>query len=171
MRTFSKFAAVAAASTIILGGAAGAGAQTTDSLSGALGSVGPTGSVVGLPDIPADTAPADNRLVASGPSATGTCFSWVTADITNQSSGTVRVDWKVHQLGVGACDLQATLSYENLDSGYTGKHVLEENLPGNWPSHGDSKNNVSITTPGRVEWQLTTNGGAEAGPLVLVTEG
>lgn len=171
MRTLSKLAAAAAASTIVVAGAAGAGAQETDSLSGALGSVGPTGSAIGLPSIPGDIAPAPNRLVASGTSATGTCYSWITADINQQSPGTVRVDWKVHQLGVGTCDLVATLSYHNLDTGYTGEHVLEQNLPGNWPSHGDSKRNVSITTPGNVEWRLETNGGAQAGPIEVVTEG
>lgn len=171
MRTISKLAAVAAASTIVIGGAAGAGAQATDSLSGALGSVAPTGSAVGLPSIPGDIAPAPDRLVASGLSATGTCYSWVTANISQQSPGTVRVDWKVHQLGAGTCDLVATLSYHNLDTGHTGEHVLEQNLPGNWPSHGDSKNNVSITTPDNVEWSLETNGGAKAGPIEIVTEG
>lgn len=170
MRTISRLAAITAATVIVVGGTAGASAQSVDPVSAALGSVGPTGSAVGLPAIPGDVAPAPNRLVAVGGSPTWTCFGSVTADIDNAyGPGTVFVDWKLHNLGVGTCGLEATLSWRNLDTGATGAHRLVQNLPGNWPSHGDDQNNTSVTGPGPVEYRLVTNGGGYSAPLVLAT--
>lgn len=170
MHTVSRLAALAAASVIVVGGTAGAGAQPPDSLGVAFGSVGPTGSAIGLPAIPGDVAPAPNRLVAVGGSPTCTCFGSVTADIdTTYGPGTVFVEWKVHQFGVGACGLEATLSWRNLDSGTSGEHRLVQNLPGNWPSHGDDQNNTSATGSGPIEYRLVTNGGGYSAPLTLTS--
>ena len=170
MRHINRFATVAAAAVIVAGGAAGATAQPTDPVSAVFGSVGPTGSAVGLSAVPGDVSPAPNRLVAVGGAPSWTCFGSVTADINNTyGPGTVFVDWKLHQFGVGACGLEATLSWRNLDTGATGAHRLVQNLPGNWPSHGDHQNNTSVTGPGLIEYRLVTNGGGYAGPLVLAT--
>lgn len=51
------------------------------------------------------------------------------------------------------------MSWRNLDTGATGEHRLVQNLPGNWPSHGDDQNNTSLTGPGPIEYRLVTNGG------------
>lgn len=170
MRTTTRLAAVAAASVLALSGAAGAHAQPMDPVSAVLGSVGPTGSAVGLPAIPGDVAPARNRLVVVAGSPTWTCFGSVTADIDNAyGPGTVFVNWKLHYFGVGTCGLEATVSWRNLDTGATGEHRLSQNLPGNWPSHGDSQNNTSVTGPGLIEYRLTTNGGGQSASLLLAT--
>lgn len=170
MRTISRLAAVASATAIVIGSTAGAGAQSVDPVSAVIGSVGPTGSAIGMPAIPGDIAPAPDRLVAVGGAPSWTCFGSVTADIDNTyGPGTVFVHWKLHHFGVGTCGVEAILSWRNLDTGATGEHRLVQKLPGNWPSHGDSQNNTSVTGAGPIEYRLTTNGGGRVGPLVIVT--
>lgn len=170
MRAICRLAAVAAASVIVIGGAAGAGAQTPDLPSMVFGSVGPTGSAVGLPAIPGDVSPAPTRLVAVGGAPSWTCFGSVTVDIdTTYEPGAVWVDWKIHQFGVGTCGLEATLSWRNLDTGISGEHRLVQDLPGNWPSQGDDQNNASVTGSGPIEYRLVTNGGGYSAPLILTT--
>lgn len=103
-------------------------------------------------------------------SPTWRCFGSVTADINSSyRPGTVIVDWKLRCFGAGTCGLEATWSWRNLDTWATGEHRLFQNLPGNWPSHGDSLNSTSVTGPGLIEYRLVTNGGGHSATLLLAT--
>lgn len=131
-----------------------------------------TGSVGGSAEtIPALT-PADDRLVATGGSPTGTCFGAVSATIgTDGYPLSSQVGWAAGVVGVGNCDLTATLSWTNLDTGETGEKVMEVPSPAFLPmgNIAHPKDTIIPTGPGTVEYTLTTDGGASAGPIFMVT--
>ena len=118
--------------------------------------------------------PAPDRLIATGGSPTGACAGIVSTTLNGDGyPASASVSWGFGVLGVGPCNLTATLSWHNLDTGATG----EKTAPIPWPriSTGipdpisSPQAAIIYTGVGRVEYTLTTNGGATAGPLVVET--
>ncbi|UVE94099.1 hypothetical protein [Dietzia sp. B32] len=118
--------------------------------------------------------PAPDRLIAAGGSPTGACMGIVSATLNGDGyPASASVSWGFGVLGVGPCNLTATLSWKNLDSGATGEKTA--GIP--WPriSTGipdpiSSPQQAIISTgAGRVEYRLTTTGGASAGPIIVET--
>lgn len=131
-----------------------------------------TGSVSGSAEtIPALT-PAEDRMVATGGSPTGTCFGAVSATIDPEGyPNSSQVGWAAGVVGVGACDLTATVSWKNLDTGESGEKVMEVPSPAFLPmgNIAHPKDTLIPTGPGQVEYTLTTNGGASTGPITVET--
>lgn len=160
VRSVLGVAGLALATTIAV--PATAGAQTMPD----------TGSVGGSAEtIPALT-PAEDRMVATGGSPTGTCFGAVSATIDPDGyPNSSRVGWAAGVVGVGACDLTATVSWKNLDTGESGEKVMEVPSPAFLPmgNIAHPKDTLIPTGPGQVEYTLTTNGGASTGPITVET--
>lgn len=121
-----------------------------------------------------DLFPAQNRLIATGGSPTGACYGVVTTTISPDGyPGTASVGWAFGVLGLSACDLTVTLSWRNLDTGATGEKIARVPVPrisGGVPdpiSHPYAA--IMSTGAGPVEYRLTTNGGAVAGPVTITT--
>lgn len=118
--------------------------------------------------------PAPDRLVAVGGSPTGACAGAVSTSINPQGyPGTSSVSWAFGILGVGPCDLTATLSWRNLDTGATGEKVahipvprISDGVPDPIAHPYDA---MMSTGAGLVEYRLTTNAGAVAPPVTLRT--
>ncbi|MFB9258912.1 hypothetical protein [Dietzia aerolata] len=131
-----------------------------------------TGSVSGSAETMPKLTPADDRLVATGGSPTGTCFGAVSATIDGEGSPHAsQVGWAAGVVGVGNCDLTATLTWKNLDTGETGEKVMEVPSPAFLPmgNLAHPKDTIIPTGEGQVEYTLTTNGGASAGPITVET--
>ncbi|MCT2172987.1 hypothetical protein [Dietzia cinnamea] len=127
---------------------------------------------------PADAVPqvlpAANRLVAVGGSPTGLCAGAVSTTLNgNGYPGSSSVSWAFAVIGVGPCNLTATLSWRNLDSGETGEkiaHIPHPRISTGVPDPIAHPYEAIIPTgSGPVEYRLTTTGGAVAGPLVVET--
>lgn len=86
---------------------------------------------------------------------------------------TATVSWAAGVLGVGPCNLTATLSWHNLDTGKMGHKTAH--IPGPMVSDGipdplgHPYDALMDTGAGNVEYRLTTDGGAVAGPVVIRT--
>lgn len=160
--------------TSILGvaGIALAAAVSAPATAGAQG-VPSAGSVSGSAEALPTLTPADNRLVATGGSPTGTCAGVVSATIDGEGyPHTSQVSWGAGVVGVGDCGLTATLSWQNLDTGETGEKSIDISEPRfatNALLLAHPKDALIPTGPGQVEYSLTTNGGAEAGPILVQT--
>ena len=118
--------------------------------------------------------PAPNRMVAVGGSPTGLCAGAVSTTVHGDGyPDSASVSWAFAVLGVGPCDIVATLSWRNLDTGATGEKVAQVPFPRistGIPDPISHPYEAQISTgPGRVEYRLTTTGGAVAGPIVVET--
>jgi hypothetical protein len=123
-----------------------------------------------------EVLPAPDRLVATGGSPTGACYGAVSTTIDGDGyPASASVGWAFVVPGVGPCDLTATLSWRNLDTGATGEKTASIPHPrislGVPDPIGHPYDAIMATGPGRVEYRLTTTGGATAGPIVVHTEG
>lgn len=121
-----------------------------------------------------DLFPAQNRLVAVGGSPTGACYGVVSTTVSPGGyPNSAAVGWAFGVLGVGSCDLTVTLSWHNLDTDARGEktaHVPMPRLSGGIPdpiSHPAEA--IMNTGAGNIEYRLTTDGGAVAGPVVIRT--
>jgi len=124
--------------------------------------------------VPGQLFPAPGRLVAWGGSPTGACAGAVSTTLNgNGYPGSSTVSWAFAVLGVGPCDLTATLSWRNLDSGATGQKTARIPHPRISTGVPDPISHpyeaIIPTGSGRVEYRLTTTGGAVAGPVVVET--
>lgn len=158
-RPMVSVAAVAAATAVALSAAIAvpAGANAQDS-SGALGQLFPT----------------PGRLVAWGGSPTGACAGAVSTTVTGGGyPASATVSWAFAVIGVGPCELTATLSWRNLDSGASGEKTARIPYPRISTGVPDPISHpyeaIIPTGSGRVEYRLTTTGGAVAGPIVVDT--
>ena len=121
-----------------------------------------------------DLFPAPDRLVALGGSPSGLCYGAVSTTITPGGyPDSATVGWAIGLVGVGGCDLTVTLSWHNLDTHAHGEKTAYLPTPG---FSGGMPNPIAHpydaiigTGPGRVEYRLTTDGGAVSGPIVVVT--
>lgn len=118
--------------------------------------------------------PAPNRLVAWGGSPTGACAGAVSTSLRGDGyPGTASVSWAFAVAGVGPCALTATLSWRNLDTGASGEKVAQIPHPrfslGVPDPIAHPYGAIISTGSGRVEYRLTTTGGAVAGPIVVDT--
>ncbi|MEB8325223.1 hypothetical protein NGF75_04380 [Dietzia kunjamensis] len=118
--------------------------------------------------------PAPDRLIAAGGSPSGTCMGIVSTTLNGDGyPASASVSWGFGVLGVGPCNLTATLSWRNLDTGATGEKVAQVPFPRfstGIPDPISSPQEAIISTGvGRVEYRLTTTGGAVAGPIVVET--
>lgn len=161
----TALAATALAVTATVASPAVAGAQ----IPGGVGSLGP-GSAEAVPQV----LPAANRLVAVGGSPTGACGGAVSTTLNgNGYPGSSSVSWAFAVVGVGPCDLTATLSWRNLRSGETGEkiaHIPHPRISTGVPDPISHPYEAIIPTgSGPVEYRLTTTGGAVAGPVVVAT--
>lgn len=172
-KTVGKTYKRCATSAFGIAGLAVAAAMSVPATAGAQAATS-AGSVSGSAEILPRLAPADDRLVATGGSPTGTCAGTVSTTISPQSfPGASSVSWAFGILGVGSCDLTATLSWRNLDTGATGEkiaHIPAPRISGGVPDPIVHPYDAVISTgAGQVEYTLTTNGGAEAGPIIVQT--
>ncbi|MDX2357634.1 hypothetical protein [Dietzia sp. PP-33] len=118
--------------------------------------------------------PAPNRLVAWGGSPTGACAGAVSTSLQGDGyPGSASVSWAFAVVGVGPCNVTATLSWRNLDNGTTGQKVAQIPHPrislGVPDPIAHPYDAIIPTGAGRVEYRLTTTGGAVAGPIVVDT--
>lgn len=121
-------------------------------------------------DLPSYLVPGPHNLVAVGGSPTGLCHGAVAARVHDSSyPASASVSWGVAMPGVGPCDLVATLSWHNLDTGVRGQQILDVPGPRLWTGVAHPYDAIIGTRAGRVEYRLTTNGGAVAGPIVVET--
>lgn len=166
----TTLAATALAVTATVSAPAIAGAQASAAPGPlTLGSLGP-GSAEAVPQV----LPAANRLVAVGGSPTGACAGAVSTTLNgNAYPGSSSVSWAFAVIGVGPCDLTATLSWRNLDSGETGEkiaHIPHPRISTGVPDPIAHPYEAIIPTgSGPVEYRLTTTGGAVAEPVVVET--
>lgn len=163
--------ALALTSTVSAPAVASAQASAVPSplVPGGVGSLGP-GSAEAVPQV----LPAANRLVAVGGSPTGACGGAVSTTLNgNGYPGSSSVSWAFAVVGVGPCDLTATLSWRNLRSGETGEkiaHIPHPRISTGVPDPISHPYEAIIPTgSGPVEYRLTTTGGAVAGPVVVAT--
>ncbi|MBB1033517.1 hypothetical protein G6031_03830 [Dietzia sp. CQ4] len=122
----------------------------------------------------AQLLPAPNRLVAWGGSPTGACAGAVSTSLRGDGyPGSASVSWAFAVVGVGPCALTATLSWRNLDTGTSGQKVAQIPHPrislGVPDPIAHPYDAIIPTGSGRVEYRLTTTGGAVAGPIVVDT--
>lgn len=121
-----------------------------------------------------DLFPAQNRLIATGGSPTGACYGVVTTTISPDGyPGAASVGWAFGVLGLGDCNLTVTLTWHNLETGARGEKIAQVPVPrisGGVPdpiSHPAEA--IMSTGAGPVEYRLSTNGGAVAGPVTITT--
>ena len=173
----TALAATAAAACVAVASPVTAGAQVPGGLgstgvgSTGVGSLGP-GSAEAL----AEVVPAPGRLVATGGSPTGACAGAVSTTLNgNGYPASASVSWAFAVVGIGPCDLTATLSWRNLRTGQTGEKVARIPQPRISLGVPDPISHpyeaIIPTGSGPVEYRLTTTGGAVAGPIVLDTAG
>lgn len=137
--------------------------------SSGVGSFGP-GSAEAVPKV----FPAPDRLVATGGSPTGACVGAVSTTLNgNGYPATSTVSWAFAVVGVGPCNLTATLSWRNLRTGATGEKVAQIPHPrislGIPDPIAHPYDAIVSTGSGPVEYRLTTTGGAVAGPIIVDT--
>ena len=118
--------------------------------------------------------PAQNRLVALGGSPTGQCFGAVSTSLNPDAyPNSASVGWAFGVLGVGPCDLPVTWSWKNRDTGATGEKTAHVPAPGISGGVPDPINHpyeeIMNTGGGPIEYTLTTDGGAVAGPITITT--
>lgn len=120
--------------------------------------------------VPAHLVPGPNTLVAVGGSPTGLCQGAVGVTVHDSAyPGSAALDWGVAVPGVGPCDLTVTLDWHNLDTGERGTKTLDVPVPRIWSGVVHPYDAQIPTRDGRVEYRLSTNGGATAGPIVVAT--
>ena len=132
------------------------------------------GSALGSADAIPQLFPAADRLVATGGAPTGACAGVVSTTLNGDGyPGSASVGWAFGVIGVGPCNLTATLSWHNLDTGAKGEKVaqiphprISTGIPDPIAHPYDA---IISTGSGRVEYRLTTTGGAVAGPIVVDT--
>lgn len=155
-----KTASAAAGIALTLGLAAPAAANAQE-----LGSLTPMST-----NLPAYFVPGPGSLVAVGGSPTGLCQGAIAARVADSSyPASASVSWGVAMPGVGPCNLVATLEWHNLDTGARGQKVLDVPGPRLWTGVAHPYDAIVSTGGGTVEYRLTTNGGAVAGPIVVET--
>lgn len=148
-------------------------AATAVALSAALAAPA-TANAQGSSEAIAQLLPAPDRLVAWGGSPTGACAGGVSTSLQGDGyPGSASVSWAFAVVGVGPCNLTATLSWRNLDTGATGQKVAQIPHPrislGVPDPIAHPYDAIISTGAGRVEYRLTTTGGAVAGPIVVDT--
>ncbi|KAA0920024.1 hypothetical protein FQ137_08395 [Dietzia sp. ANT_WB102] len=159
-RSAVRAASAAAGIALALGLAAPAAANAQE-----LGSLTPM-SV----DLPGYLVPGPGNLLAVGGSPTGLCQGAAAARVTDSGyPASAAVSWGVAMPGVGPCDLVATLDWHNLDTGARGQKTLDIPGPRLWTGVAHPYDAIIPTGGGTVEYRLTTNGGAAAGPIVVET--
>lgn len=120
--------------------------------------------------------PAPDRLVAVGGSPTGACHGAVSTTVNGDGyPASASVSWGFVVFGVGPCNLTATLSWRNTVTGATGGKTatiprprISTGVPDPIAHPYDA---IMNTGPGPIEYRLTTNGGASAGPMIVHTAG
>lgn len=153
-----------ATATACLALAAGVAAPATASSQG-VGSLTTTSS-----GVPAHLVPGPDTIVAVGGSPTGLCQGAVGVTVHDSSyPGSAALSWGVAMPGVGPCNLSVTLDWHNLDTGERGRKVLDVPGPLFWSGVAHPYDAQIPTRDGRVEYRLSTNGGAAAGPIVVAT--
>ena len=167
--TAGRTATALAAAAITVAAVVSAPATANAQIPGALGSLGP-GSAEAVPQV----LPGANRLVATGGSPTGACVGAVSTTLNgNGYPGSASVSWAFAVVGVGPCDLTATLSWRNTRTGESGQKVASIPHPRislGVPDPIAHPYDANIYTgSGPVEYRLTTTGGAVAGPIVVDT--
>ena len=121
-------------------------------------------------NLPAYLVPGPGNLVAVGGSPTGLCQGAVAANVADSLyPASASVSWGVAMPGVGPCNLVATLDWHNLDTGERGQKTLDVPGPRLWTGVAHPYDAIIGTGAGKVEYRLTTNGGAVAGPMVVET--
>ena len=121
-------------------------------------------------DLPAYLVPGPGNLIAVGGSPTGLCQGAIAANVADSSyPASASVSWGVAMPGVGPCNLVATLDWHNLDTGARGQKTLDVPGPRLWTGVAHPYDAIIGTSAGKVEYRLTTNGGAVAGPIVVET--
>lgn len=131
----------------------------------AAGSIGPTAS-----DVPGRLIPGPDNLVAWGGSPTGLCQGAVAAQLGGEGyPDSASLHWGIAMPGIGDCDLEVTLSWHNLDTGETGERVLAVDEPEIWAGVRHPNDSILPTGVGEIEYHLSTNAGAEAGPITVET--
>lgn len=154
----------ATAATLAAAAVALAAVVSTPATANAQGSIDALGQLV----------PAPDRLVAWGGSPTGACVGGVSTSLRGDGyPGSASVSWSFGVVGVGPCNLTATLSWRNLATGATGTKVapiphprISTGVPDPIAHPYDA---IISTGAGPVEYRLTTTGGAVAGPIVVNT--
>lgn len=121
-------------------------------------------------DLPAYLVPGPGNLIAVGGSPTGMCQGAIAAKVADSSyPASASASWGVAMPGVGPCNLVATLDWHNLDTGERGQKTLDVPGPRLWTGVAHPYDAIIGTRAGKVEYRLTTNGGAVAGPIVVET--
>lgn len=162
--TVRTAAVLAAAAAVPLALAAPAAAQEG-------GSLGPTGSIGGLPNLPEVFAPGGDSLVAVGGAPSGTCWGAVSVGIEGDGyPGSAVAWWNVGVLGIGDCGLHATLHWHNTDTGESGEQTIAVDAPQIFPHRNDGKSGILNTGAGDVEYTLTTDGGAHSDTITVHTD-
>lgn len=129
------------------------------------GSLTPTASAV-----PEYLFPGPDKLIAWGGAPTGTCYGAVAAKIEGEGyPNSSSLNWGIAMPGIGECDLEVTVAWHNLDTDETGEKTLEVNEPLIWSGVRHPNDSVVPTGPGTVEYRLSTNAGAQAGPITVET--
>lgn len=135
-----------------------------------------TANAQGSSDAIGQVFPAPGRLVATGGSPTGACFGAVSTTVNGDGyPASASVSWAFVVLGVGPCDLTATLSWRNTITGATGERAAPIPHPRISLGIPDPISHpykaIMSTGPGPIEYRLTTTGGASAGPIIVHTAG
>ncbi len=121
-------------------------------------------------DLPAYLIPGPNNLIAVGGSPTGLCQGAMAVSVADSSyPASAGMGWGVAMPGVGPCNLVATLDWHNIDTGARGQKTLDVPGPRLWAGVALPYDGIVPTGAGKVEYRLTTNGGAVAGPIVVET--
>lgn len=121
-------------------------------------------------ELPDYLLPSPDTLVAWGGSPTGMCQGAVAAKITSGGyPDSSSLSWGIAMPGIGVCNLTVTVEWHNLDSGQTGEKTLQVNQPTLWAGVSHPYEAIVSTGPGTVQYRLSTNAGAAAGPITVVT--
>ncbi|MDV8000150.1 hypothetical protein [Rhodococcus sp. IEGM 1408] len=173
-RRLARRSTAKVAATLAVSAVAVAAAISAPATAHAQGSANAQGSSMGSADAIPQVFPAPNRLVATGGSPTGACVGAVSTTLNgNGYPGTASVSWAFAVVGVGPCNLTATLSWRNLDNNTSGQKVAQIPQPrislGVPDPIAHPYDAIISTGSGRVEYRLTTTGGAVAGPIVVDT--
>lgn len=130
------------------------------------GSITPSSS-----DLPGYLIPGPDTLVTPTGSPTGLCAGAVAAHVRGSGyPDSATMSWGIALPGVGPCDLTVTLHWQNLDTGASGETSTDVPGPRLWTGVEHPHAAIVSTGPGRVEYRLTTDAGAQAGPIIVETE-
>lgn len=121
-------------------------------------------------ELPGYLVSEPGTLLAVGGSPTGLCQGAIAARVADAGyPASASVSWGVAMPGIGPCHLVATLDWHNLDTGTRGQKTLDIPGPRLWTGVTHPYDAIITTGSGTVEYRLTTNGGAGAGPILVET--